>query len=49
MKCTVSYLEDLALLLLEAECSIEIRRPDELNDAFRTVAQRALQIADQSS
>lgn len=48
--CGVADLEEFALLLLHASlqpgCRLEVRRPAELTDAFRAVAQHALQVAE---
>jgi predicted DNA-binding transcriptional regulator YafY len=41
-------LEYMAIELLDAHCQVEIRRPAELRDAFRRVANRALSIADEN-
>jgi predicted DNA-binding transcriptional regulator YafY len=47
--CGVADLGEFALLLLHASlqlgCRLEVRRPAELTDAFRAVAQRALEVA----
>lgn len=45
MKRGSDDLEDVALSLLFAHCRFEIRRPDELRDAFRRIAARSLAIA----
>jgi hypothetical protein len=45
MKRGSDDLEDVALTLLFAHCRFEIRRPDELYDAFRRVSERALAVA----
>jgi hypothetical protein len=45
MKRGSDDLEDVALTLLFAQCRFESRRPDELYDAFRVIAERALAFA----
>lgn len=45
LKCGASSLEAMALMLLQVNCDLEIRRPWELNEAFQTVANRALEVA----
>lgn len=45
MKRGTDDLEEVALTLLFANCRFEIRRPDELHDAFRRIADRALAVA----
>jgi predicted DNA-binding transcriptional regulator YafY len=49
MKRGTDDLEDVALSLLFAHLRFEIRRPDELHEAFRRIAKRALAIADTPS
>jgi hypothetical protein len=49
MKRGSDDLEDVALTLLFAHCRFEIRRPDELHDAFRQVGNRALAVASGTS
>lgn len=46
MKRGSDDLEDVAMSLLHANCRIDIRRPDELRDAFRRIAVRSLAIAE---
>jgi predicted DNA-binding transcriptional regulator YafY len=46
IECTSSNLEWLAMLLLPLSSNLEIRRPNELRDAFRAVAARAAAIAE---
>ena len=46
LRCSATILEEIALLLLQVGCSIEIRQPPELREAFRAVAERALSVAD---
>ena len=48
MKRGSDDLEDVALTLLFAHCRFEIRRPDELYDAFRRIAEQASGIAARS-
>lgn len=45
LQCTMTELDDLAMRLLPLGCRMEIRRPAELRDAFRRVAEQALGIA----
>lgn len=45
MKRGTDDLEEVALALLDAGCRLEIRRPDDLRDAFRRIAERANAIA----
>ncbi len=45
MKRGSDDLEEVALTLLFAHCRFEIRRPDELHDAFRRIGSYALSIA----
>jgi predicted DNA-binding transcriptional regulator YafY len=46
LTCTTTELDDLAMRLLPLGCRMEIRRPVELRDAFRRVAERAMGIAE---
>jgi predicted DNA-binding transcriptional regulator YafY len=48
MRCTTTSLEELALTLLQTGLPMQIRTPSELHGAFRSVAERALDVADQS-
>jgi hypothetical protein len=48
MKRGSDDLEDVALTLLFAHCKFEIRRPDELYEAFRRVSAQALAVAEKS-
>lgn len=45
IECTTSNLESTAMLFLPLSAELEIRRPDELRNAFNTVAARAAGIA----
>ncbi len=45
LRFTATNLEEIALYLLQAGCRLEIRQPRELAEAFRSVAQRALDAA----
>jgi predicted DNA-binding transcriptional regulator YafY len=45
LRSTTTDLEHMALLLMPLNCAIEIRQPEELREAFRAVAERAVAIA----
>jgi predicted DNA-binding transcriptional regulator YafY len=45
LRCGASSLEAIALVLLQVNCDLEIRKPWELHEAFRNVAGRALEVA----
>ena len=46
LRSTTTDLEHFALMLMRLASAIEIRQPDELRDAFRAVAARAVEIAE---
>jgi predicted DNA-binding transcriptional regulator YafY len=45
LRCTATDLEEIAVLLLQVGCGIEVRQPEELREAFAAVARRALALA----
>ena len=47
VRCTTSHTEDVALILMQLGCEIDMRSPFELRSAFKSVADRAMRIADQ--
>ena len=49
LRCGVADLEEFALLLLHVGCPFEVRRPQELVEAFQVVARRALEVTMLSS
>jgi predicted DNA-binding transcriptional regulator YafY len=49
LRCTASDLEEFALLLMQVGCRMEVRQPPRLREAFRSVARRALAVADASA